>query len=137
MSNRCIKTIFDRQILCAGTMTDFVLIKRRAIQGTTPNTTQATEAFTDVADFMGHLEVRNPTKRFDGVVISDKVTHVVYIPYDQDIYEEDYNTLWVEVEQTRNKNYKMDGVLNVGEQDEYLALFLVERGFVDLEATEA
>lgn len=137
MAVRCVKTLFERQILCSGTMTDYVMIKRREIQGTTPNTTQADEELTLVADFMGHLEARKPTQRFDGVTISDRVTHVVYIPYDQDIYELDYNTLWVEIEQTRNKNYKMDGIMNLGEQDEYLALFLIERGFVNLEATEA
>lgn len=134
--NRCVKTIFERKVLCVGTMTDYVSIQRRELQGTTVNNTYAEEQFTEVDNFNGHLEARMPTQRFDGINMTDSMTHVIYIPFDQTIYELDRNTMFAEVEKTRNRFFKLLKIMNYGEDDEYLALFCKETGFSDLEAAE-
>lgn len=137
-NRRCVKTIFDRKILCVGTMTDYIMIKKREQVGINPdpNSTQASEIFTDIQDYMGYLEAVKPTTRFDGVYIDNTVTHIVYIPFDQTTFELDKNSLFAELERTRNRLFKMQKCMNYGEQDEYLALFLSETGFVDVEAAE-
>jgi hypothetical protein len=137
-NRRCVKTIFDRKILCVGTMTDYMTIKKREQVGIGPdqNDTSATEGFTDVIAYMGYMEAVKPTARFDGVYIDSATTHVGYIPFDQTTYELDNNSLFVELERSRNRLFKMQRIMNFGEQDEYLALFLTETGFIDLQAAE-
>lgn len=136
MKTRCVKTIFDRVILCAGTMTDYITIKKREIQGTTVNDNQAEESFTDIENFMGYIEAKKPTVRFDGINILNEITHVAYSPFDQTVYELDVNTLFIQVERNRNRIFKLLQIMNYGEQDEYLAYYLKETGFSDIKANE-
>ncbi len=134
--NRCTKTIFDRKVLCAGTMTDYVTIQRREITGTTPNNPVGSETLTNVVDYFGYLEAIKPTQRFNGINISGNTTHLVYIPFDQSTYELDVNTLFVLDSKTRPRLYKLLSIENYGEQDEYLILYCKENGFADIEANE-
>jgi hypothetical protein len=136
MIANCVKTLFNREVLCAGTMDDFITIYNRELQGTSLDGEQAKPQFTEVSTAMGKLEARNPTQRFDGIVINNAITHAVYIPFTQQIYELDRNTLFVEYESTRNRWFKLLSIMNLGEQDEYLALMVKETGFVGLEASE-
>lgn len=130
----CIYTYFEKEILCAGAMDEYVTIKERALQGTTFDSIESEELFTDVGNIFGKLEVRNPTKRYDGVTIPDSVTHIVYIPFDQTYYELDMNKAFIEIDRSRKRYFKMLSVKNVGEQDEYIAFFCKETGFSDLKA---
>ncbi len=136
MNNRCIKTVFTRTILCAGTMQDYIKIVRREYSGSDVNETVTQETFTTVDEFMGYLEVRNPTQRFDGVNIASNITHIVYIPFDQTVYELDRNTLFVELEKIRNRYLKLVAVEDFHEQEDYLALYCTESGFTDLEGAQ-
>jgi len=131
---RCTKTIFSRTILCAGTMTDYIMIKSRVQQGSGVDETDISHTFTNIANYMGYLEDRNPVQRFDGIVIGDNVTHIIYIPYEQEVYELDKNTIFIEVESTRNKYYKPLSMIEYNEQ--YLAFYCMETGFTDLVAAE-
>lgn len=137
-TKRCTKTMFDRIILCSGTMTDYMSIKKREQQGTSPDPddTSATEKFTTVENYMGYIEAIKPTARYDGVHIDSTITHIAYIPFDQTTYELDLNTLFVDLERQRNRFFKLKRIMNYGEQDEYLALSLTETGFTDLQAAE-
>lgn len=137
--NRCVKTQFDRQILCAGTMTDYVEILSRAIQGTEPGlSTQAEPDFSAIAQYAGYLEAVKNTPRWNGVSVEDQsafnFTHAGYIPFDQTIYELDINTFYVKITRQRARYFKLKGIMNWGEQDEYLQLQLAETGFADLKA---
>jgi len=137
--NRCVKTQFDKEILCAGTMTDLIEILSRAIQGTEPGlSADPTEAFTPIVSYAGYLEEKKFTPRWDGVSTEDQsagnFTHVAYVPYDQTVYELDINTLFVRITDTRNKLYKLKGIKEYG--DYYIQLQLAETGFEDLTAAE-
>ena len=129
---RCIKTIFSRTILCAGTMTDYVMIKKRELEGSGVNETTINEGFTDIAQYMGYVEDRLPVKRFDGVSISDEITHIIYIPYEQAVYELDRGSLFVDFECTRNRRFTLLAINPY--QEDYIALYCRETGFSDLEA---
>jgi len=131
---RCVKTMFTRQILCAGTMDNYIKILERKQVGGGFNGPDITETFTAVFEFMGKLEIINPTARFNGVNIGDNITHIIYIPFDQAIYELDINTLFVEIERQKNRRFKLLSISNLDEQDTYLALYCKETGFVDKEA---
>jgi hypothetical protein len=119
-------------------MSDFGTIKRRTQQGITgdPNDNQSSVSFTAIANYLGYLEAVKPTARFDGVYIDNTTTHVYYTPFDQTTYELDKNSLFVEIERTRNRLFKMQRIMNYGEQDEYLAIFMQETGFADIEAAK-
>lgn len=132
LKKRCIKTIFSRTILCAGTMTDFITIKKRELLSRKLNDTESKEKFSTILSCMSKVETKNPTTRFDGVNIEDSVTHIVYIPYDQDIYELDKNSLFVEWEKNKNRNLKLMSSMDY--REDYIALFCKETGFVDKEA---
>lgn len=134
--SRCVKTVFDRKILCSGTMTDYIIIKNRTLQGTTSNRKKAVEDFVVVDNVFGYLEAVSATTRFNGINIESNITHLVYIPFDQTIYELDKNTLFAEVERTRSRLFKLEKIMNYGEQDEYLVLYCKETGFADIEANE-
>lgn len=136
-NGRCIKTLFKRQILCAGSMRDYITIYRSALQSTTFDQKQAAKNFEIVDNMIGALEARNPVKRFDGIVIDNTFTHVIYIAYDQTIYELDLNTLFCDVEKPRTRRFKMLNMLNLEEEDKYLAIFVKETGFSDLSAADA
>ena len=140
---RCVKTQFERKILCAGTLQDLIRIQRREIKGTNPGqSTQAGFTFTDVARMAGCLEqyLSRNSRRFDGVSTEDSAgpafTHEAYITFDQEVYELDYNTLYVRYEGKRDRLFKLKGIVNYGEQDEWLQLHLQETGFADREAAQ-
>lgn len=137
MGKRCVKTQFDRQILCAGTMTDLVEIIERDQVGTQPGEAlESTPTFTTVVDFAGYLEATKATRRFNGVSMEDQsapnFTHAGYIPFDQTVYELDVNKFFVKLTRDRSRYFKLKAVRNWGEQDEYLQLNLAETGFTDL-----
>ena len=131
----CNKTLFTKEILCSGSMNDYVTIYSRSIKGTSPDEYVASETLTTVWSVFGKMEAISPTFRFDGVNISKGTTHLCYLPYDETIETMDQNTLWLgkqgRVNSTKSKYYKMLGIKNFGEQDEYLILFLQETGFTD------
>lgn len=137
---RCVKTQFKRTVLCAGTMVDYIEILNREQQGTTiGGESESKQGFTAVDDFAGYLEASKPTRRFDGVSMSDQsspsYTHAGYIPYDQDIYELDVNTLFVRITRDKPRLFKLKAIENYDEQDMYLMLQLSETGFEEKEAT--
>lgn len=133
---KCIKTQFTRQILCAGMMRDFIEIYSREMQRTNPGQeTQAKPDFTAVSDFAGYLEAVRDTPRMEGVNPADVNTHVCYIPYDQTVFELDRNKFFIKISRTRDRWFKFTGVIDWGEQEEYLQIKLKETGFTDLEAS--
>ena len=137
---RCLKTSFDRVILCAGTMTDWIEIVKREIQTSEPGYNGETEVFTSVANYPGRIEALKYTTRFDGTTITDtsgsSFTHVVYIPFDQTVYELDLGSLWVKISRTKDRYLKLTGgIKDVYEQEQYLELALIETGFTENQAS--
>ncbi len=137
---KCIKTQFSRVILCAGTMNDYIEVLSRVQKGTEiGGNNESSEEFTTVDDFAGYLEPVKATRRFNGVSLEDQsapnFTHACYIPFDQDVYELDINTFFVRITRDRPRYFKLKGIINYGEQDEYLQLQLAETGFTDLKAS--
>ena len=138
--SRCIKTQFNRVVLCAGTMQDYLIILSRAIAGTEPGlSNQPGEVFTQIDNPAGYIEASKPTPRWNGVSTADQsapnFTHVAYIPFDPDIYKLDVGTLFVKKPgdtSDLDRLFKLKGINNWGEQDEYLQLTLAETGFNDL-----
>lgn len=138
--SRCVKTQFTRVILCAGTMNDFIEVLSRVQQGTEiGESSESTEEFTTVDDFAGYLEPVKATRRWNGVSMEDQsspnFTHVAYIPFDQDTYELDINTFFVRITRAKPRYFKLKGIVNYSEQDEYLQLQLAETGFTDIVAS--
>ena len=137
---RCVKTQFNKEILCAGSMQDLVEVLKR-VQGTTEvgESIESSEIFTLVADFAGYLEASKATRRFNGVSMEDQsapnFTHAGYIPFDQDVYELDVNSFFVRLTRDRSRYFKLKAIKNFGEQDEYLQLQLAETGFDDIKAS--
>ena len=131
---KCVKTYFSRKILCAGAMSDFIKIQNRELTAGGYDS-EPQEIFTNVLNMNGNIEEVKPTDRFNGVNVADGITHIVYVPFEQSIYELDINTLFVELERSKNRRFKMLSVGNLGEQDQYMALYCKETGFVDKEAT--
>jgi len=138
-NGRCLKTIFDKIILCAGTMTDFGIVYEKAIQGTSANQSQASIKLTFNCDCMGRLEAVKPTSRIDGIAINSQTTHLYYMPFDNDVFNLNIDTLYIEVEKSvsRNRFFKVQAILNLDEQDEYIVFTMAERGFAELEAARS
>jgi hypothetical protein len=133
----CTKTRYNRKILCAGAMTDYMTIKKSE-QGTTDlDDIQAEPTLTIIRSYFGYLEAVRPSIRFDGVSIDRTSTHYWYIPYEQDIYELDVNSLFVTREGTKERIFKLNEIENYDEQDRWLALHLEAKGFSENGATEA
>ena len=131
----CIKTQYTKQIICAGAMKDFIEILSRTMAGTNPGqTNQSKPSFTTVADFAGLLEAVRATPRMEGVNPEDSNTHVCYIPYDQTVFKMDKNKFFIRITRTRTRLFKFSGVIDWGEQEQWLQIKLKETGFEDLEA---
>jgi len=141
--NRCVRTQFNKEILCAGTMNDYLLILSRAITGTEPGQSiQASETFTQIVDYAGYLEASKPTQRWNGVSMEDQsapnYTHVCYIPFDPVTYKLDVGKLFVKKQgdtSDLDRLFKLKSINNFGEQDEYLQLRLAETGFAELDGS--
>lgn len=138
--SRCVKTQFSRVVLCAGSMNDFIEILSREQQVTEiDGGNESDQDFTSVTDFAGYFEPVKATRRFNGVSMEDQsapnFTHVCYIPYDPDVYELDINTFFVKITRDKSRYFKLKGIINYGEQDEYLQLQLAGTGFTDLKAS--
>lgn len=135
---RCVYTRFDRKILCAGTMIDWLIIERRDQQGITdPDTGASVEEFTTVESFAGRIEASRRTPRFDGVNTEDAKTHVAYIPYDQTVYELDLGSLFIRKEGTRDRRFTLKGISPYDEEEHWLEMELRETGFADVTAATA
>lgn len=133
---RCIKTQYTKKILCVGAMKDFIEVFSRTMQGTNlGQTIQSTPLFTPISDFAGLLEAVRATPRMEGVNPSSSDTHVCYIPYDQTVFEMDKNRFFIRITRTRSRWFKFTGVIDWGEQEQYLQIRLTETGFTDLEAS--
>ena len=134
----CVKTRFDRVILCAGTMKHCIEILSREMKAPEPGVSlNASPEFTAVSVTAGRLEDTSGTPRYAGVNTESGVTHAVYISFDPDVYELDLNTCFVKVSFTnRDRYFKMKKVRNLGEQDQYIEFECAETGFTDLEAAE-
>jgi hypothetical protein len=136
----CKRKSFERNILTVGEMRNFVHIQQRAIQNTGYNDSQPTEKFIDIWQTFSKLVDLKDVSRFAGVVIDQSMTHACYIPYYAKIYELDINTLFLKKSGTfyaKDKLYKLKTIRNYGEQDEYMILFLEERGFTENTAVQA
>lgn len=132
----CIKTQYTRQIICASAMKDFIEILSRSMPGTNPGKTiQSEPTFTPVIDFAGLLEAVRATPRMEGINSSDADTHVVYIPYDQTVFEMDKNKFFIKIARTRSRYFKFTAVMDWGEQEQYLQIRVTETGFDDLKAS--
>lgn len=142
-SGRCTKTIFERVILCSGSMEDYVTIYENVLQETTLTQNQAQPEKNVLLSIFGRLEEVNALARYAGIKMTNntpegKSSHVVYIPFEQSIFELDINRFFIKVERTvRSRLFKMNKISNYGEQDEYLAVWCNETGFDDLEAAQS
>jgi hypothetical protein len=134
---KCTKTRYDREILCAGAMTDYMTIKSSTAGTTDFGDVQAEPTLATIRSYFGYLETVRPSIRFDGVSIDRTSTHYWYIPYEQDIYELDVNSLFVTKEGTKERIFKLNEIENYDEQDRWLALHLEAKGFSENTATEA
>ena len=133
----CTKTRYDRKILCAGAMTDYMTIKKSE-QGTTDfGDSQADPIMTIIRSYFGYLEVVRPSIRFDGISIDKTSTHYWYIPFEQDVYELDVNSLFVTREGAKERIFKLNEIENYDEQDRWLALHLEAKGFSENTTTGA
>lgn len=138
---RCVYTQFDKKILCAGSLNKILRIQERTEGRTNPGDDgNPSPVFTLIDDPIGELEAVKYTRRFDGVSMEDQsadnFTHVGYIPFDQDIYELDVNTMFVEIEATRNRRFKLKGIQDYDEEGQWLQLKLAETGFSDLDGAK-
>ena len=138
---RCVYTIFEKKILCAGTMDKYCIIYRNELQETTINQNQSDNTKTVLFNMIGAIENINATARYAGVKMTanapeGKSSHVVYIPFEQSIYELDINRLFIEVEMKRNRLFKMNKIADLNDQEEYLAIWCNETGFFDIEAAK-
>lgn len=138
-TGRCVRTRFDKRILCAGTLRDwFEVVGRSQLGSRSPDDLVATEQFTVVASFPGALEKVRNTPRFDGITISGERTHFAYMAFDQDIYELDRGSLWLrKTGGSRLRYFKMEAISIYDEYDMWLEMELHETGFADLKAAEA
>ena len=134
--------MFDKEILCAGTLDDILTVKVRAQQGTNPGQTyEPGEVFTTVDTFDGYLERVRPTRRWDGVSMVDQsaenYTHVSYIAYDDTVYELDVNKCYIETPGPSGKvrRFKLKYAPETyGTDDEWMILKVAETGFIENEA---
>ena len=132
----CIKTQYSIQIICAGAIKDFIEILSLTKDGTNPGkTNQSKPSFSSVIDFAGLLEAVRHTSRMEGVNPTDADTHVCYIPYDQTVFEMDKNKFFIRITRSRPRLFKFSGVIDWGEQEQWLQIKLKETGFTDLEAS--
>jgi hypothetical protein len=118
-------------------MTDYMTVVKATAGTTGFSSTQATPTLTTVRAYFGLLEVTRPTVRFDGVTIEPTSTHIWYIPYEQDVYELDVNSLYVKLEGTKERIFKLDKIENYDESDQWLSLYLIDKGFSENYATWA
>lgn len=136
---RCVYTIFEKKILCAGTMNKYFTIYSNELQETTTNQNQSDNTKTVLFNMLGEIENIKATARYAGVKMTPnepegKSSNVIYIPFEQDIYELDINKLFIEMEAKRNRLFKMNKITDLNNQEEYLAIWCNETGFSDIEA---
>jgi hypothetical protein len=118
-------------------MTDYMTIVKATAGTTGFESTQATPTLTTIRSYFGLLEVTRPTVRFDGVTITPISSHIWYIPYEQDIYELDLNSLYVKLEGSKERIFKLDKIEIYDESNQWLLLYLVDKGFSENYATWA
>ena len=134
---KCTKTRYDRKILCAGAMVDYMSIVRSESGTTDFDNIQAEPTMTVIRSYFGYLEVVRPSIKFNGVSIDRNATHLWYIPFEHDVYELDINSLFVTKEGTKERIFKLNEIENYDEQDRWLALHLEDKGFSENTTTEA
>ena len=134
---KCVKTIFSKQILCAGSMCNYIKVLNRTQTPGGWESNTPIETFEIKYTMMGYIEAIKPTSRFNGINIADGITHLVYLPFEQTIYELDRNSLYIEIERQKNRRFKLEQIEDYGEQGNYLVLYCRELGFTDIEANNA
>ena len=131
--------VFKREILATGNMKDYISIYQRTMALAGLNDLTPTEPVTLIWSVFSKMQTIQPTERFDGVNITDRPTHRVYIPFYAVIYSLDKNSLFltrgVKISTTTSRYFKLVSIENYGEQDEYIVMLVKETGFTSQSST--
>src|SRR5271157_2635566 len=125
-----------------GSFKHFITIYTRQMSGTSLDNPDPEEILTTVYSTMGRVEVISPAKRFDGINTENDVTNVIInCNYDSSVFQEDLNTLFVDVEFNQfpgdqSRRYKLLKPENYMEESRFLRLYCMESGFTLKEASK-
>lgn len=136
--------VITRDLVTQGSLNQLFIMQQRAVLPTSINNKIATKLLTPVTSvgnagyMMGRLEIARPTTRFEGVNINEKVTHIGYTTWDRDVFQLDYNKIFIEVEfPYGNRIFKVLSIEDYSEMQKFIRYYLKETGYADLEASNA
>lgn len=108
-------------IICAGDLTERIIIQSRDIKAPTGSSVNYAENFTTFKTVWAKVETTRGTELFDGVNVNNAYTHIFKIRYMANVSREN----WIEY---KSKAYDIVDVENVNEKNLFMYLRCIERG---------
>jgi hypothetical protein len=134
---QCKKIRKPHRKVCVGDMDDVVVFQFRNISAPIFNTVDFTEDFTNMdeesPDSFALITTPNGKTWFDGVATEFKVTHEIYVPFDERITSE----IWLTIE-GESEDHRVD-ILSVNDLEnrhEIMLLTCNDQGLVNRDATQ-
>lgn len=111
----CAPIRIKKRRICAGDLTDQVVIQLRAIKAPQSGSVDFDENFTDTQTVWAAIETKSGLEQFDGVNLVTRPSHFIYIRYIADVDIENWLTY-------KGKRYEILDVENLEERDEFYLL---------------
>jgi hypothetical protein len=127
---------FSRKIVITGDQRNYVHILQRVLNETTIGQIEPTVSFTEIWACFAKIETIKPTVRFDGVTIEDMPTHICILPFYQVVFDLDLNTLFIKDDKTVPRYYKLKSIEDIGNQNQFIEIYMKETGRTEQEAAQ-
>ena len=111
----CAPIRIKKRRICAGDLTEQIVIQLRAIKAPQSGSVDFDEDFTDSSTVWAAIETKSGIELFDGVNLISRPTHFIYIRYITNIDVEKWITY-------KNKRYEILDAENLEERDEFILL---------------
>ena len=130
----CAPKQFKKARICIGDLSKRVTLQSRTLGGLAPGTAEPVETFATVKNTWAAIETVEGTKRFAGVAIDDRATHIFWIRYSEALtIPEDGNHFML----YSGRRFRVLRVTIDMENDEYFVIQCTERGDADEAASGA
>jgi hypothetical protein len=124
--------------LCPGSLDKLIDIQKRAMGETTFGNSAATENFTLIKQVWASLVTPNTigagVRRFNGVTLNKRTTHIWYINFDPDLKKLEISKTFIHWDSDR---FEVLSVLNDNENNEFLFIESTNKGIDTKEGSKA
>lgn len=130
----CAPKQFKKARICIGDLSKKVTLQTRTLDAIAPGSAEPVETFATIKNTWAAIETVEGTKRFAGVAIDDRTTHIFWIRYNASLtIPEDGNHFML----YGSRRFRVLRVTIDMENDKYFVIQCTERGDSDEAAASA